>query len=342
MTARQTAVLIALVAIGLTLAQDVRPGLDVYHTWQYAAALALAMIVLVNYAWGARDGSDGPAGRRIAIAIVGALTVGVGGLLSGLIGPDTITVGGSPGTVTPVPDIGAAAFFAPADPQTIARGDATVSLRRKGADPIAVPAGRQLLLDTSIVFLKERPAAYIVAHDAQGNRLTVTQPTNPSFLSPVLVFPQNQPLRDRTYPLDTFATPAIHRIARALYFSADDAQTFNHLGSRQPALVLSVNDDSGKSVGLSIAPSGREVAVGDLRITATLGTYPQMIVASAPPPAVLVIGLLIFIGGVGAAFVPPKPRPRAAAPAAEPERGPVGAGHGRKEQETSRPASVAE
>ena len=36
--------------------------------------------------------------------------------------------------MTPVPDIGAAAFFAPADPLAIARGDATVSLRRKGAD----------------------------------------------------------------------------------------------------------------------------------------------------------------------------------------------------------------
>ena len=98
MTARQTAVLIALVAVGLTLAQDVRPGLDIYHTWQYAAALALAMIVLVNYAWGARNGSGGPAGQRVAIGILGALTVAVGGLLSGLIGPDTITVGGSPGT----------------------------------------------------------------------------------------------------------------------------------------------------------------------------------------------------------------------------------------------------
>ena len=92
---------------------------------------------------------------------------------------------------------------------------------------------------------------------------------------------------------------------------------------------MSVNDDAGKWVGLTIAPSGREVTVGDLRITATLGTYPQVIVASAPHPAVLVIGLLIFLGGIGAAFVPPKPRARPAAPAAEPERGTVGAGSGK-------------
>jgi hypothetical protein len=305
-TSRQTALLIALAAIGLTLAQDVRPGLDFYHTWQYAAAMTIAIILVVAYAWGARSGSDGRAGQRIALGLCGALTVAVGGLLSGLIGPDTITVSGSPGSVTPVPDLGAAAFFSPADPQTIARGDATVSLRRKGADAVAVSAGGRIFLGTSIVYLSSRPAAYIVARDARGNRLTVTQPTNPTFLSPVLLFPQSQPLKDKSYPLDTFATPGIHRVARALFFSADDAQAFNHLGSRQPALVLSVNDDNGKSVGLTIVPSGRDVTIGDLHVTATLGTFPQLVVAAAPHPAVLIIGLLLFLGGVGAAFVPPK------------------------------------
>jgi hypothetical protein len=315
-TSRQTALLVAVAAIGLTLAQDVRPGIDLYHTWQYAAAMSIAIILIVAYAWGARAGSDGRAGQWVALGLAGALTVAVGGLLSGLIGPDTITVSGSPGSVTPVPDLAAAAFFSPADPQTIARGDAAVSLRRKGADPIAVSAGGRVFLGTSIVYLTSRPAAYIVARDARGNRLTVTQPTNPTFLSPVLLFPQSQPLKDKSYPLDTFATPGIHRIARALFFSADDAQTFNHLGSRQPALVLSVNDDNGKSVGLTIVPSGRDVAVGDLHVTATLGSFPQLVVASAPHPAVLIIGLLVFIGGVGAAVVRPKGNRAARIPAA--------------------------
>ena len=317
MSSRQTALVVALAAIGLTLAQDVRPGLDFYHTWQYAAAMTLGIIVLAAYAWGARSGSDGRAGQWVALGLAGALVVAIDGLLSGLMGPDTITVSGSPGTVTPVPDLAAAAFFGPADPQTIARGDATVSLRQTGVDPIAVPASGRLFLGTSIAYLASRPAAYIVAHDARGNRLTVTQPTNPTFLSPVLLFPQSQPLRDKSYPLDTFATPGVHRIARALYFSADDAQTFNHLGSRQPALVLSVNDDNGKSVGLTIVPSGRDVAIGDLHIIATLGTFPQLVVASAPHPAVLIAGLLLFIGGAGAALIPPKRGSRLSVSAAE-------------------------
>lgn len=306
MTSRQTTLAIAVVAIALTLAQDVRPGLDAYHSWQYAAAMSVAIIVMTAYAWSARTGSDGPVGRRLAVGLVGALTVAAGGFVSGLIGPDTITVDGSPGSVTPVPDLRAAAFFSPADPQTIARGDGAVALRKKGSEPIPVNAGEHVYLGTSIAYLGSRPAAYIVAHDARGNRLTVTQPNSATFLSPVLLFPQKQPLRDKSYPLDTFATPGIHRIARALYFSADDAQTFNHLGSKQPALVLSVNDDAGKSVGLTILPSGKEMVVGDLRVSATLGTFPELVVASAPHPVVLAIGLAIFIGGVGAAFVRPR------------------------------------
>lgn len=306
MTSRQAALLVAVAAIALTLAQDLRPGLDVYHTWQYAAVMSIAMIVMINYAWGARNGSDGTAGQRIAIGVVGALAVAGGGLVSGLIGPDTVTVGGSPGSVTPVPDLGAAAFFSSADPQTIARGDATISLRRKDSDPIAVPARGNLYMGTSVVYLGSRPAAYIVARDSRGNRLTVTQPNSATFLSPVLLFAQSQPLRDKTYPLDTFATPGRHRIARALYFSADDAQTFNHLGSKQPALVLSVNDDKGKTVGLTIAPSGKTVAIGDLQITATLGTFPQLLIASAPHPALLIAGAIVFLGGAGAGFVRPR------------------------------------
>jgi hypothetical protein len=316
MSSRGIAIVVALGAIGLTLAQDVRPGLDVYHTWQYAAALTIALIIMIPYAWGARTGSDGAAGRRIAFAITGAAAIAAGGLVSGLIGPDTVTVGGSPGTVTPVPDLDAAAFFGSADPPTIARGDATVVLRRKGAEPLAVSQGGRLFLGTSIVYLAARPAAYIVARDAGGDRLTVTQPTNPTFLSPVLLFPQDQPIRGKSYPLDTFAAPGVHRIARALYFSANDAQTFSHLGSGGAALVLSVNDDSGKSVGLTIVPSGRDVAIGDLHITATLGTFPRLVIASAPHPALLIIGLLMFIGGIGSAFVRPTRRNSLGSPAA--------------------------
>ncbi len=302
MNPRFTAIAVALAAIVLGVAQDVLPGKAFYHTWQYAALLAIAMLVIASYAWSARSGADGIAGKRTALAIVGALVVAGSALTAGLIGPDTQVVSGSPGTVVPIIDLRAAAFFGQADPATIARGDATVVLRAKDAPQIDIPAHGYRYLGTSIVYLETKPAAFISASDLRGNHLTVTQPTNTMFLSPVLLFPSTQPIKDKVFPLDTFALPALHRVARVLYFSADDAATFNHLGSRQPALVVSVNDDSGQTVGLTIVPSNREITVGGFRLTATLGAYPRVVVASAPHPAFIIGGIGLFLIGVIASF----------------------------------------
>ncbi len=249
---------------------------------------------MIGYAWSARAGADGPGGKSIALAMVGAVAVGVAGLLSGLIGPDTVTVIGTPGTVTPIPDLGVAAFFAPADPASLARGDATVTLRRRGDEPLDVGT-RPLPLGLSVLFTSLRPAAYVVARDLQGDRLTVTQPNNASFLSPVVLFRQSQPIRDKTFPMDTIAVPAVHRIVRVLYFSAADLAAFQHGLPGGDGAVLSVADDAGNERGLTIAASGRETTVGGLRLTITLGRYPVLQVASAPQPAVTITGSVLFV-----------------------------------------------
>ena len=58
-------------------------------------------------------------------------------------------------------------------------------------DGAAVDVGAQPLpLGLSVVFAQPRPAAYVVARDASGNRMTVTQPANAAFLSPVILFRQ--------------------------------------------------------------------------------------------------------------------------------------------------------
>jgi hypothetical protein len=294
--ARGTALLLALLTIGLTLAQDIAPARDWYHSWQYATILALAILVMIGYAWGARAGSDGPGGKQLALAMVGAVAVGIAGLLSGLIGPDTLTVIGTPGTVTPLPDLGVAAFFAPAGPESLLRGDATVTLRRRGDEPLDVGT-RPLPLGMSVLFTSLRPAAFVVARDANGNRLTVTQPNNASFLSPVVLFRASQPIRDKTFPMDTVAVPAAHRIIRVLFFGADDLAAFRHglPGPGGDGAVLSVADDAGNERGLTIAASGRETTVGGMRLTVTLGRYPVLVVASAPQPAVTIAGCVLFV-----------------------------------------------
>jgi hypothetical protein len=303
---RALALAFAVVAIVLTVAQDVWPARDWYHGWQYITLLALALVVMLGYAWSARAGADGIAGKRLALAAIGASVTALAGLLSGLIGPDTVTVVGTPGTVTPVADLGIAAFFGAADAGTIARGEGTITLRKRGEGAVAVGTS-PLPLGLSVAFARPVPAAYVVARDLRGNRLTVTQPTNPSFLSPVLLFRQQQPIRDKTFPMDTFAAPAAHRVARALYFSPADLAAFRHgVAGGGPGVVLSVVDDAGATRGLTIAPSGVPVTVGDLRLTVTLGTYPELVVASAPQPFAMLGGIVLFlIGCVWALLRPP-------------------------------------
>lgn len=299
MNARLTAIAFAVLAIVLTVAQDVLPARDWYHSWQYITVMAIAVLFMVSFVWSVWRGKT--AGKRIALALVGAIAVGVAGLLSGLIGPDTVTVIGTPGTVTPVLDLKSAAFFPTADAQSLARGDATVTLRSRTAGtteigPHPTPIG------LSVAFTQLKPAAYIVARDAHANRLTVTQPNNPAFLSPVMLFRQNQDIHGKSFPLDTFAIPALHRVVRILYFSPADLAAFRHDTAglpNGPGVILSVTNDAGAQQGLTMAPSGKSVDVGGVTIDATIGTYPVLLVASAPQPIVTIAGIVLFLAALG-------------------------------------------
>ncbi len=303
MSARGVALAVALLAIGLVLAQDLYPQSALYHTWQYALALAIALVVLLAYANGARRGGDGAIGKRLSLAVLGAAGVALAGLASGLLGPDTASVIGTPGTVNPIPALGAAAFFAPADAQAIAHGSGAVTLRRRGAAEVTLGGRARRVLGESLVYLEPRPAAYVEAYDERGAHLTITQPTNPSFLSPVLLFRDQQRIGAISVPFDTFAAPARKRVLRALYFTARDLERFQHAAAAvprdRPALVVSVADDAGRPLGITLIPSGTDTAVAGLRVRATLGSYPALAIAAAPPTWALGAGIGLFVLGCG-------------------------------------------
>ena len=271
-----------------------------YHTWQYALALAIGLTVIVAYANGARRGGNGVVGKRLVLAMAGGTIAGVAGLASGLLGPDTASVSGTPGTVVPIPALGAAAFFGAADAGTIAHGSAGVILRRKVAGEIALVPSAHRVIGESLVYLESHPAAYVDAYDEHGAHLTVTQPTNASFLSPVLLFRQRQRIGALDVPFDTFATPARHRIVRALYFTPRDLAQFNRAeaGTKEPALVLTVSDDAGKPLGIKLAGAGQDVTIAGIRVRATLGAYPALAVAAAPPTWALILGVALFVLGL--------------------------------------------
>ncbi|HEX3463471.1 MAG TPA: hypothetical protein VHS78_05410 [Candidatus Elarobacter sp.] len=320
MSARIAALAVAALVIALVVAQDVYPQTPLYHTWQYALALAIGLAVVLAYANGARRGQDGVAGKRLLLACAGAVVVAVAGLASGLLGPDTANVIGTPGTVTPVPALGAAAFFAPVDAGALARGDAGVTLRRRNAAEIALSPGARRILGESLVELEPRPAAYVEAFDARGAHLTITQPVGTAFLSPVLLFRDRQRIGAFDVPFDTFATPARHRVLRALYFTPEQLRQFAHGGSAvdasQPAVIVTAADDTGRQLGITIAASGRTIEIAGVRLRVTLGTYPALTIASAPVTWALIAGIVLFVAGIAWSAI----RPRgAAASGAQPQ-----------------------
>jgi hypothetical protein len=313
-TARHAALAVAALAIALVVAQDVYPYTPLYHTWQYALALAIALAVVLAYANAVRRGEDGAAGKRLLVALAGAVLVDVAGLASGLLGPDTASVIGTPGTVLPIPALGAAAFFAPVDDAALSQGSSAVMLRRRSAREITVAPGARRVLGESLVYLEPRPAAYVDAFDERGTHLTITQPANASFLSPVLLFRERQRIGAFDVPFDTFATPARHRIVRALYFTPQQLAQFPHASAaavaakNAPALILTAADDAGKPLGITLAASGETVTLGGIRVRATIGAYPALAVASAPATWALIGGIVLFVAGIAWSALPRGPQ----------------------------------
>ncbi len=299
------ALVAAIAGIAAVLAQLIVPEWTGFHTWQYAGALSLAGLAILTYIGGARKGEDGEVGRRMPIALIGSLVVLVAGLASGLLGPDTDTVVRAPGSVAPLPDAAAAAFFPNVDADGIQRGDALVELRKRDHSVLEVPSGSRKIVGNLTMQTTPHIAAYIEARDAAGRHLTVTQPTSSAFLSPVLLFPATVKIMDRDLPADGFAVPAMHRQVKVFFVQRSSAMAAQLHGlGKTDSVLFAVDDDEGRPVpgGIGFAPGGTTVELGGLRLRATLGSYPQLTISAAPSPIALWLGTLIFLAGLVYAF----------------------------------------
>lgn len=261
--------------------------------WPYATLLATLMFVLVR-------GRTKSAPTAADLVRGGGLLVGLTGLAAGLLGASTETVARAPGTVAPLPDLKVAAFFPAASPESIAGTPPDIVFRRRDGTSFALAPGARRWIDGFSLAVRVRPAAYVDARDGAGGRLTVTQP-NGAFLSPVLLFPQEVAVGGHEYPADAFALPARGVQVRALYFTPDRvsrASTIRALGGR-PGTLLSVDDDTGHPLrhGIVLAGSGRNVAVGGVHLTLAAGSYPEIVVSSAPVFPAWVVGTATILMG---------------------------------------------
>jgi hypothetical protein len=276
-------------------AQDVAPTWPGFHDWRYAALLVALATPALGYIGFARKGGDGAFGGRCAIALIGALVIGVAGLACGLLGADAVTLTRVPGTVAPLPDLGVAAFFPTADADDIRKGDAALLLRRRGAPSMEIAPGTRRFLGAYVLESRPAHAAYVEARDGRGGRLTITQPTGSTFLSPVLLFPSSVSISGRALPSDSFSVPAARRRIEAMYLSPQalrGTRAAQGIGDH-PAVLFAADDDAGHLVpgGIAMSAMGEEVRAGGLLIRATAGTYPELIVSAVPSCAALWLGV---------------------------------------------------
>jgi hypothetical protein len=294
---------LSIAGITLVLVQEAVPTWGGFHDWPYAASLALVGMALLGALRGAESGP--------AIVTLGSLVIVAAGLGSGLLGPDSETISRAPGTVAPIPELGAAAFFPDAGATQIARGDEAVVLRRRDGAEVTLGPGQRRYWGAVEIALQPHLAAYLEARDAAGRHLTITQPTNAAFLSPIVLFPQKIAIAGKVLPADAFAAPALHREIKVFYFSKEDARTSAHVRSGAPALLFAVDDaDSGRLVpgGIGIARSGETAVLGGLHLRGTIGTYPEIVISAVPYEPALLAGLLLIASGTAFAFWKSAPR----------------------------------
>jgi hypothetical protein len=277
--------LLVLCAIGMVAVQDVYPGQSLYHYGWYNA-IDIALLVLCAQA------PRGSARRGYVLAAFGTAVVVFTGVAAGLMGPDTQVVIGAPASSVRNDDVGGVFVF-PLKP------DAPVQLQRGNT---AVSIGETRRYSGGLVMWRQpRTVLYVDVADAHGNHLTITQPTNASFLSPVLLMQQSTAIAGMNVRFDSFAVPAARRTVRAVLFSQQQATQLHASASLggSSAVLFSVQDDADRSVahGIGIIASGDRKLIGGLLLRGTVGTYPAIVVAAAPYLPVLIIGLAVVAVG---------------------------------------------
>ncbi len=301
MSRRAAALIAAAASSALVAAQVTVPRWSGFHTWEFAATLAVLIWVLGSYALALRKRPDGEDAARYIVAIIGFLIIAAAGLIDGLLGPDSELVQRAPGAVAVIPQARIAAFFPAVDAMAVKRGAVGITLRRQGGAALHLAPGGRTYLGATVLDAVPRVAAYVEGEDRAGDHLTVTQPTNPAFLSPVALFSQAVPIAGGTVPAESFAVPARHRTLKVFYFAGGSIPGLQARGFGNGAVVLfAVDDERGALVpgGIAAAANQRFVTVGDLELRATLGTYPALAVSSIPSPALLWLGGALSLGGL--------------------------------------------
>jgi hypothetical protein len=291
------ATVVAAVALEIAL-----PGRDAYHAgWFNIGLLALVTIVAaLARSQFAQARSQRARAGVVAIAL-GVTVAGVAGAASGLLAPDGRSIVGAPGQRVRVDDLAGSLAFPLADAEvagSAAVGD--VVLERPSRQPLSI-GDRGRNTGTFVLRSTLRVVAYVEARDARGGRLTVTQPSGASFLSPVLLMQQRQTIAGFNLPFDSFAVPAAHRIVKAVLFTAQEADVMRAMPpGTGPAVLFAVDDENDRPLPNAIAAvrTGATTAVGGLLLRAVVFSYPGIDIVAVPSLAAAIVGVVLVFGGL--------------------------------------------
>jgi hypothetical protein len=147
-----------------------------------------------------------------------------------------------------------------------------------------------------------REVVHITATDAQGNHLTLTQPSGSTFLSPVLLLAQTAEIAGRTLRTDEFALPAVSRSVKAVYFTPAQIADMRPPGIApgSAAVLFDMTDSKGRSIphGLDLIASGTQGNVGGILLRPDVEQFPAIEAASAPLLPLVLIGIAACVAGV--------------------------------------------
>ena len=275
----------AILCIALVVIQDIFPGQPWYHQGAYALTLA----ALISWQWWMV--------RRYwkyALVVTGATIIGAAGLASSLLSPDPRTIVGGPGESVPITEPAGVLQF------PVSRPPLAPILQRPGRSGVAVGLHGRTYLAASILWTQPRTSAYLEVSDAHGARLTITQPTNTSFLSPVLLFRNTASIGGQILPVDSFAVPAAHRSVKAVLFTAAGLARMEKRGSEaSPGILFAVEDERGQLIpgAIGLARDGEAIQKGGLILRPSIQAFPDVVITSAPYLPAVILGL--FLTGIG-------------------------------------------
>lgn len=277
--------IVAVAVIAMVAAEYVTPGKPVYHYGWYCALFVAFAIVSILKLRAVRT-------RAAAFLTAGTAIVALAGAASGLLGPDTTTVIGAPGASVANADLGGTLQFPVA---ANAHSETVVKLVRgsRGTD-----VGKRRYLANAVLWQEPRTVVYVEVRDKRGNRLTVTQPTGASFLSPVLLMQNATEVAGMHVSVDSFTVPAASRAVKAVLFTPSQAA---QLHTSRPmdgyAILYAVSDASDRVIpgAIGVVPSGESMTRGGIAIRGAVASYPAIVVASAPYFPVVLIGIALCL-----------------------------------------------